>query len=86
MVPAAIWGTEKIISNLKRLRRSEVHLRIGQPFQLPEGRANTEQLEAYTDEVMLKIAAMLPPEYRGVYADRVKDAPSGSPLRGHGQA
>jgi 1-acyl-sn-glycerol-3-phosphate acyltransferase len=73
MVPAAIWGTEKIISNLKRLRRSEVHLRLGQPFHLPEGRANTEQLEEYTDQVMLKIAAMLPPEYRGVYTDRVKD-------------
>ncbi len=73
MLPAAIWGTEKIISNMKRLRRSEVHLRIGQPFHLPEGRANTEQLEEYTDQVMLKIAAMLPPEYRGVYAERVKD-------------
>jgi 1-acyl-sn-glycerol-3-phosphate acyltransferase len=73
MVPAAIWGTEKIISNLKRLRRSEVHMRVGQPFPLPEGRANTEQLEAYTDQVMLKIAAMLPPEYRGVYAERIKD-------------
>ena len=73
LVPAAIWGTEKIVSNLKHLRRSEVHLRIGQPFPLPEGRANTEQLEAYTDQVMLKIAAMLPPKYRGVYADRVKD-------------
>jgi 1-acyl-sn-glycerol-3-phosphate acyltransferase len=72
MVPGAIWGTEKIISNLKRLRRSEVHLRIGQPFPLPEGRANNEQLEEYTDQVMLKIAAMLPPEYRGVYADRIK--------------
>ena len=73
MVPGAIWGTENIISNLKRLRRSEVHLRLGQPFHLPEGRANTEQLEEYTDQVMLKIAAMLPPQYRGVYADRVKD-------------
>jgi 1-acyl-sn-glycerol-3-phosphate acyltransferase len=73
MVPAAIWGTEKIISNLKRLRRSEVHMRVGQPFPLPEGRANTEQLEEYTDQVMLKIAAMLPLQYRGVYADRVKD-------------
>src|SRR5512139_2508691 len=72
LVPVAIWGTEKIISNLKRLRRSEVHVRIGQPFHLPEGRANTEQLEEYTDQVMLKIAAMLPPQYRGVYADRVK--------------
>lgn len=73
MVPAAIWGTEKIISNLKRLRRSEVHLRIGQPFPLPEGRVNTEQLEEFTDQVMLKIAAMLPPEYRGVYRGRMKD-------------
>ena len=73
MVPVAIWGTEKIISNLKRLRRSEVHVRFGQPFDLPEGRANTEQLEEFTDQAMLKIAAMLPPQYRGVYAERVKD-------------
>src|SRR5512135_3723602 len=73
LVPGAIWGTEQIISNMKRLRRSEVHLRIGQPFHLPEGRANTEQLEEYTDQMMLKIAAMLPPQYRGVYAERVKD-------------
>lgn len=73
LVPAAIWGTEKIVSNLKRLRRSEVHVRLGQPFHLPAGRANTELLEAYTDEVMLKIAAMLPPQYRGVYAERVKN-------------
>jgi len=73
MVPGAIWGTEKIVSNLKRLRRSEVHLWIGQPIYLPSGRANTEQLEEYTDQVMLQIAAMLPPEYRGVYAGRVKD-------------
>ena len=73
LLPAAIWGTEQIVSNLKRLRRSEVHVRFGQPFQLPEGRANTEQLEAYTDQVMLKIAAMLPPQYRGVYAERVRD-------------
>jgi 1-acyl-sn-glycerol-3-phosphate acyltransferase len=84
LVPGAIWGTEKIVSNMKRLRRSEVHVRLGQPFHLPEGRANTEQLEAYTDQVMLQIAAMLPPQYRGVYADRVKDAPSGTPLHGQG--
>jgi 1-acyl-sn-glycerol-3-phosphate acyltransferase len=73
LVPGAIWGTEKIVSNLKRLRRSEVHVRLGQPLYLPEGRANTEQLEEYTDRVMLQIAAMLPPQYRGVYAERVKD-------------
>ena len=73
LLPVAIWGTEQIVSNLKRLRRSEVHVRFGQPFHLPEGRANTEQLEEYTEQVMMKIATMLPPQYRGVYADRVRD-------------
>ncbi len=72
VIPGAVWGTEKIISNLKRLRRSDVHIRIGRPIYFPEGRANQAQLEAYTDQIMLQIAAMLPPEYRGVYAEQVK--------------
>ncbi len=85
IIPAAIWGTEKIIPNLKRLRRSEVHIRVGQPIHYPEGRANQAKLEEYTEQIMVQIATMLPPQYRGVYADRVKDAPGGPPLRGHGQ-
>jgi 1-acyl-sn-glycerol-3-phosphate acyltransferase len=71
IIPAAIWGTEQVIINLKRLRRSEVHLHVGQPLHFPEGRANQAQLEAYTEQIMLSIATMLPPNYRGVYADRV---------------
>ena len=73
IIPVAIWGTEKIISNLKRLRRSEVHLHVGQPLHFPTGRANQAQLEEYTDQIMLAIAAMLPPQYRGVYAGRTGD-------------
>jgi 1-acyl-sn-glycerol-3-phosphate acyltransferase len=73
IVPMAIWGTEQIISNLKRLRRSTIHIRLGPVIRLPEGRANTVQLEEYTDQLMLTIARALPPEYRGVYRDRVKD-------------
>jgi 1-acyl-sn-glycerol-3-phosphate acyltransferase len=73
IIPAAVWGTEKILSNLKRLRRSHIHLRVSQPIRFPEGRANQTQLEEYTDQVMLQIAAMLPPQYRGVYAERIKD-------------
>ncbi len=76
ILPGAIWGSEQIISNLKRFKRSTVHGRVGRPFYLPEGRANTEQLEQYTDQIMLKIAAMLPPQYRGVYADRVVGTPA----------
>lgn len=73
IVPMVIWGTEQIISNLKRLQRSTIHIRIGSVIQLPEGRANTAQLEAYTDQLMLTMARMLPPEYRGVYRERVQD-------------
>ena len=72
IVPMAIWGTEQIIGNLKRLRRSTIHIRIGPVIHLPEGRANTAQLEEYTDQLMLTMARMLPAEYRGVYRDRVQ--------------
>jgi 1-acyl-sn-glycerol-3-phosphate acyltransferase len=68
--PAAIWGTEKVVSNLRRLRRTTVHFRMGEPIHLPRGRASTEELEEYTELIMRRIASMLPPEYRGVYADK----------------
>ncbi len=73
ILPMAIWGTEQVISNLKRLRRSTIHVRLGPMIQLPEGRANTQQLEEYTEQLMLTIARMLPPEYRGVYRERITD-------------
>jgi 1-acyl-sn-glycerol-3-phosphate acyltransferase len=45
--------------------------RFGKPFRLPPfSRENREEdLRRQTDEVMCRIAALLPPEYRGVYAD-----------------
>jgi 1-acyl-sn-glycerol-3-phosphate acyltransferase len=73
IVPMTIWGTEQVMRNLKRLRRSTIHIRIGPVIRLPEGRATPPQLEAYTDQIMLTMAHTLPPEYRGVYRDRVKD-------------
>ena len=73
ILPIAIWGTEQVIKNLKRLRRSTIHVRLGPLIPLPEGRANNAQLEEYTDQIMLTIARMLPAEYRGVYRERIKD-------------
>ena len=42
---------------------------IGAPFQLgePSARATTAQLQEYTDQIMIRIAALLPESYRGVY-------------------
>ena len=72
ILPAAIWGTEKVAGSLRRLRRARVYVRIGEMIHLPQGRASTEDLEEHTDLIMRRIASMLPPEYRGVYAGRVK--------------
>ncbi|HEY4689615.1 MAG TPA: lysophospholipid acyltransferase family protein, partial [Anaerolineae bacterium] len=72
IVPSVVWGTEKIKHNLRRFKRTPVCIRVGEPFRLPEGRADSDKLREYTDLIMRRLASMLPPEYRGVYADAVK--------------
>jgi 1-acyl-sn-glycerol-3-phosphate acyltransferase len=70
LVPMAITGTETIAACWKRLRRPVVHCLIGRPFMLPgDGRAKGPRLDEFTEQIMCTLAAMLPPEYRGVYAD-----------------
>jgi 1-acyl-sn-glycerol-3-phosphate acyltransferase len=73
VIPVGATGTEDrlFLANLKRLRKTPVSMRIGEPFRLPplpkQGREAA--LQADTIEIMCRIAALLPPEYRGVYAD-----------------
>jgi hypothetical protein len=73
IVPVAITGTEDkvIFGNLKRLRRSHITLTAGTAFNLPPlPRQNREEiLKQYTDEIMCRIAALLPEKHRGVYKD-----------------
>jgi len=79
VIPVAIWGSEKAVSQLRRLRRPELHIRFGEPFLLPAlGRGERSLgLQRNTDEIMRRIAEMLPPAYRGVYADKpVEDEPN----------
>ena len=73
VVPVGGIGTEDrlFLTNLKRLRKTPVTVRIGKPFRLPSlPREDREAiLQADTIEIMCRIAALLPPEYLGVYAD-----------------
>lgn len=69
LIPVVVWGTENIISSWARLKRADVYVQIGEPFRLPEGHARSQQLEAYTDEIMTTLASMLPERYWGVYRD-----------------
>ncbi len=71
IVPVGAYGQEKAVACWKRLRRPHIVVQVGEPFVLPgtPNKAKGPQLAAYTDEIMRRIAALLPPEYRGVYAE-----------------
>jgi 1-acyl-sn-glycerol-3-phosphate acyltransferase len=71
LVPIAISATEKLFQELKRLRRPRLRVRVGEPFSLPplERRDRAAALERNTEEIMCRIAVMLPPEYHGAYAN-----------------
>lgn len=73
IVPVAIKGTEDevLLGNLKRLKRTHVTVTAGPAFTLPPlpRESRDEALKEYTDEIMCHIAALLPENYRGVYAE-----------------
>jgi len=72
ILPAAVTGTEDAVvkERLKRLKRLDIRAVAGKPFTLPPiGGADREAaLQKYTEEVMCRIAALLPEERRGAYA------------------
>jgi len=72
IIPVAIAGTEDkvVFGNLKRLRRSRITVTAGPTFTLPPlPKADRDAaLKQYTDEIMCRIAALLPDKYHGVYA------------------
>ena len=71
ILPLAHFGTETVTRAWLRLRRPLVTVRMGMPFVLPPLPAGDRAagLREQADRVMCHIGAMLPPEYRGVYAD-----------------
>jgi 1-acyl-sn-glycerol-3-phosphate acyltransferase len=76
IVPVGITGTEDevLLDNLKKLRRSHFIVTAGPIFSLPPlPRENRDEaLNQYTDDIMCHIAALLPENYRGVYANHPK--------------
>jgi len=72
ILPVAVAGTEDkiVLGNLRRLRRSRIVVRAGPAFLLPPlpRQDRDVALKQSTDEIMCRIAVMLPEKYHGVYA------------------
>ncbi len=71
LIPCAVQGTPAFSWSLKAvLHHPIVTLRFGPAFKLtwPE-RPDRDVLREMTDEAMVQLAQLLPPEMRGDYAD-----------------
>lgn len=77
VLPVAIYGSEKWSKKF----RPRITIIFGEPMILtPKGKKITrEDIDESTEQVMLRIASMLPPEYRGVYAEKL--ATSEAPIK-----
>jgi len=71
IIPYAVTGTENAVAQWKHLRRPHITVKFGSAFRLPPVKRATREadLRRNTDEIMCRIAAMLPSKYWGIYAD-----------------
>jgi 1-acyl-sn-glycerol-3-phosphate acyltransferase len=71
ILPVACFGGEAFWVNIRRLKRTDFHLVVGNPFYLkaPEMPIRGEIRRKMVDEIMYQIAGLLPPVYRGHYED-----------------
>jgi 1-acyl-sn-glycerol-3-phosphate acyltransferase len=69
ILPVAAYGQERILGNLRRLRRTHVHVRVGSLITVAPGEKTAARLQHETERVMTALADLLPPGYRGVYGN-----------------
>ena len=71
IVPVAFANTDNLAANWRRLRRPTIDIRVGKPFHLPppEPGDRKQRRQDDTARIMCQIAALLPPRYRGVFAE-----------------
>jgi 1-acyl-sn-glycerol-3-phosphate acyltransferase len=73
ILPIGIMGMTDIFPALRQGKRTQLTIRIGRPFgpfsANSRGKKRREQLDAIGHDIMQHIAALLPPEKQGVYAE-----------------
>lgn len=74
ILPLAHWGGENLTANLRRFKRTDFHVRVGRPFLLDTNgvKVTGELRQEMADEIMGQIAALMPEEYQGEYAGRIR--------------
>jgi 1-acyl-sn-glycerol-3-phosphate acyltransferase len=71
ILPVVYYGSEHFWQNIRRLRRTDFHIVVGNPFHLDDrGDALSRPVrEQIITEIMYQMAALLPPQNRGLYTN-----------------
>ncbi len=71
ILPVGVSGTWQITKKILTLQRPKINVNFGELFTLPpiDRKERDTGLNRNTDEIMCRIAALLPPENRGAYAE-----------------
>jgi 1-acyl-sn-glycerol-3-phosphate acyltransferase len=71
IVPIALWGTEVGLKGA--LQRKSLHFRIGKPYhpEIQGDKIPWDRMSELTEELMLRIAELIPEQYWGFYHDRM---------------
>jgi len=69
IIPLVHWGGEDFLKNIASFKRTDFHMRFGKPFilDLEDVKLTREIRQQIADEMMLRIAELMPPEYHGEY-------------------
>ncbi|HEY5156814.1 MAG TPA: lysophospholipid acyltransferase family protein [Anaerolineales bacterium] len=69
ILPIVHWGGENFGTNLRHIKRTDFHIRVGRPFSLDaKGQKVTREVrQVMADEIMYQLAVLMPEEYRGEY-------------------
>ena len=75
ILPVAVWGGKWLWKNLAHLRRTEMKLFIGAPVRIValNGKASREVIAELSDELMMLIARLMPPELHGYYEGKLRE-------------
>lgn len=77
LLPVGLVGLDRLYAGWLQRTRPRLTVVVGQPYTLPPrdpAQSRREDLQAMTDLMMLKLAALLPEDYQGVYRDRLAQA------------
>jgi 1-acyl-sn-glycerol-3-phosphate acyltransferase len=81
ILPVGITGSQQIRNPSVLLKHPRITVTIGEVFHLTRtGRVNRAAVEAASIEMMQHVAALLPPEYRGIWGEL--EPPSHGGLKG----